>query len=90
VLDSPRAAVELNGGRQSLSSLASSRPSRNISRDWAIDKTTIGVTYDSEIELARQPVKKIGQELPNHPESVADIIDGKALPLSATSPSSPT
>lgn len=48
---------------------------QNMSRDWSIEKMTIGVTYDSNIELARKLVKKIGQELANDPEFAADIIE---------------
>ena len=47
---------------------------QNMSRDWAIDKMTIGVTYDSDVELARKLVKKIGQELAEDPEFAPDII----------------
>jgi moderate conductance mechanosensitive channel len=36
---------------------------------------TIGVTYDSDVELARKLVKKIGQELQKDPEFAADIIE---------------
>jgi moderate conductance mechanosensitive channel len=48
---------------------------QNMSRDWAIEKVTIGVTYDSDVELARKLVKKIGQELQKDPEFAADIIE---------------
>lgn len=48
---------------------------QNMSRDWAIEKMTIGVTYDSDVELARKLVKKIGQELAKDPEFAADIIE---------------
>jgi moderate conductance mechanosensitive channel len=47
---------------------------QNMSRDWAIEKITIGVTYDSDVELARKLVKKIGQELANDPEFAADTL----------------
>jgi small-conductance mechanosensitive channel len=48
---------------------------QNKSRDWAIDKMTIGVTYDSDVELARKLIKKIGQELAADPEFAADTIE---------------
>ncbi|NLS08307.1 mechanosensitive ion channel family protein [Rhizobium sp. P32RR-XVIII] len=48
---------------------------QNMSRDWSIEKMTIGVTYDSNIELARKLVKKIGQELAKDPEFAADTIE---------------
>ena len=41
---------------------------RNQSRDWVIDKMTIGITYDSDLEKARKLIKKIGQELAADPE----------------------
>jgi small-conductance mechanosensitive channel len=48
---------------------------QNMSRDWAIEKISIGVTYDSDVELARKLVKKIGQELAQDPEFAPDIIE---------------
>ena len=47
---------------------------QNMSRDWAIDKITISVTYDSDVDLARKLIKKIGQELAADPEFAADTI----------------
>jgi small-conductance mechanosensitive channel len=41
---------------------------QNMSRDWVIDKLTVGITYDSDIEKARKIVKRIGQELAADPE----------------------
>jgi moderate conductance mechanosensitive channel len=41
---------------------------QNLSRDWVIDKTTVGITYDSDIALARKLIKQIGQELQKVPE----------------------
>ncbi|QRY70528.1 mechanosensitive ion channel family protein (plasmid) [Ensifer sp. PDNC004] len=46
----------------------------NMSRDWVIDKMTINVTYDSDIELARKLIKKVGQELAADPEFAADTL----------------
>lgn len=48
---------------------------QNMSRDWAIEKMTIGVTHDADIELARKLVKSIGQELASDPEFAADILE---------------
>jgi small-conductance mechanosensitive channel len=48
---------------------------QNMSRDWVIDKMTIGVTYDSDVDLARKLIKKIGQELAVDPEFAADTIE---------------
>jgi len=47
---------------------------QNMSRDWVIDKMTIGVTYDSDVDLARKLIKKIGQELAADPEFAADTL----------------
>lgn len=41
---------------------------QNMSRDWVVEKMTIGVTYDSDIDLARKLIKKIGLELAEDPE----------------------
>jgi small-conductance mechanosensitive channel len=47
----------------------------NMSRDWVIDKITIGVTYDSNIELAKKLIKQIGLELAADPEFAPLIIE---------------
>jgi small-conductance mechanosensitive channel len=47
----------------------------NMSRDWVIDKFTIGITYDSDIERARKLVKAVGQELKADPEFGPHIIE---------------
>ena len=48
---------------------------QNMSRDWAVEKLTVGVTYDTDIEKARKIVKKVGQELAQDPELAAGIIE---------------
>lgn len=48
---------------------------QNMSRDWVIEKMTIGVTYDSDIDLARKLIKKVGQELVQDPEFAAGTIE---------------
>jgi small-conductance mechanosensitive channel len=48
---------------------------KNMSRDWAIDKLVIGITYDSDIEKARKIIKKIGLELAEDPEFKPDVIE---------------
>ena len=48
---------------------------QNQSRDWVIDKLTIGITYDSDIERARKLIKQIGQELAKDPEFAPLIIE---------------
>lgn len=47
---------------------------QNMSRDWVIEKTTLTVTYDSDVELARKLVKKIGQQLAEDPEFAASTL----------------
>jgi moderate conductance mechanosensitive channel len=41
---------------------------QNQSRDWTIDKLTVGITYDSDIDRARKLIKQIGLELAEDPE----------------------
>ncbi|MBM3628854.1 MAG: mechanosensitive ion channel family protein, partial [Alphaproteobacteria bacterium] len=41
---------------------------QNMSRDWVIDKTTISVTYDSDLELAKKLIKQVGRDLAADPE----------------------
>jgi small-conductance mechanosensitive channel len=50
---------------------------QNQSRDWVIDKITIGITYDSDIERARKLIKQIGLELAQDPDFAPLIL----LPL---------
>jgi len=40
----------------------------NHSRDWAMMKLKLRVTYDTDIERARKLIKKIGKDLLEHPE----------------------
>ena len=40
-----------------------------MSCDWVIDKITLGVTYDSDIDLARKLIKQVGLELAPNPNS---------------------
>lgn len=47
----------------------------NMSRDWVIDKLTIGVAYDTDLEKARKLIKKIGQEIAADPEFAGQIIE---------------
>ena len=48
---------------------------KNMSRDWVIEKMSINVTYDTDVELARKLVKQIGRELAEDPEFKASIIE---------------
>jgi small-conductance mechanosensitive channel len=48
---------------------------QNMSRDWVIDKMTIGVTYDSDFEKAKKLIKQVGKELAEDPEFAPHIIE---------------
>ena len=48
---------------------------KNLSRDWVIEKMSINVTYDTDIELARKLVKQIGRELAEDPEFKDSVIE---------------
>jgi moderate conductance mechanosensitive channel len=48
---------------------------QNMSRDWVIEKFSINVDYDTDIEKARKIIKKIGQRFAEDPEYAADIIE---------------
>ena len=40
----------------------------NYSRDWVMMKLPLRVTYDTDVDKVRKLVKKLGQELLNHPQ----------------------
>ena len=48
---------------------------QNMSRDWVIDKMTIGVSYDSDFDKAKKLIKQIGKELAEDPEFAPNIIE---------------
>jgi len=48
---------------------------QNMSRDYAIDKFRLTVTYDSDLDKARKLIKKIGLELMEDPELAGSIIE---------------
>ncbi len=48
---------------------------QNLSRDWVIDKVTIGVPYDTDLDLAKKIIKQIGRELMEDPEFGPNIIE---------------
>ncbi|MHB2166792.1 mechanosensitive ion channel family protein [Alsobacter sp. R-9] len=48
---------------------------QNLSRDWVIDKVTIGVTYDTDLDKAKKIIKQIGKELAADPEFAPNIIE---------------
>ncbi|WEZ85420.1 mechanosensitive ion channel family protein (plasmid) [Rhizobium sp. 32-5/1] len=41
---------------------------QNLSRDWVVEKLTVTVGYDTDVDKARKIIKKIGQELLADPE----------------------
>jgi len=47
----------------------------NMSRDWVIDKMTINVTYDTDLDLAKKVIKQVGKELAADPEFAPNIIE---------------
>jgi len=48
---------------------------QNMSRDWVIDKLTIGITYDSDLAKARKIIKDIGKQLAENPEFAPHILE---------------
>jgi small-conductance mechanosensitive channel len=48
---------------------------QNQSRDWVIDKIVIGVTYDSDLTLAKKLIKQIGLDLAKDPEFAPLILE---------------
>jgi len=47
---------------------------QNSSRDWVIDKMTLGITYDSNIDEAKKIIKRIGKELAEIPDFKPHIL----------------
>jgi small-conductance mechanosensitive channel len=48
---------------------------QNMSRDWVIDKLTIGVTYDTDLEKAKKLIKQVGKDLAIDPEFAPNLIE---------------
>jgi len=48
---------------------------QNSSRDWVIDKMTVGLTYDTDLVKVKKIIKEIGKELAQSPEFAADILE---------------
>ncbi len=46
----------------------------NYSRDWAIMKLPLRLTYDTDPEKVRKLIKKLGQELQEHPDFGGDFL----------------
>jgi small-conductance mechanosensitive channel len=47
----------------------------NYSRDWVIDKLTLGVTYDTDLDKVKKLIKQVGKELVADPEFAPHIIE---------------
>nr|WP_279306588.1 mechanosensitive ion channel family protein [Microvirga solisilvae] len=47
----------------------------NMSRDWVIDKMTINVTYDTDLDKAKKVIKQIGKDLAADSEIAPNIIE---------------
>ncbi len=47
----------------------------NMSRDWVIDKLSIGVTYDTDVDKVKRIIKDIGKELGENEEFKPHIIE---------------
>ena len=47
---------------------------QNLSRDWVIDKITVGVTYDTDLDLVKKVIKQVGKEIMADPELARDIL----------------
>lgn len=48
---------------------------QNMSRDWVIDKMTVSVTFDTDLDRAKKIIKQIGKELGQDPEFAPHIIE---------------
>jgi moderate conductance mechanosensitive channel len=48
---------------------------QNMSRDWVIDKLTISLTYDTDLDKVKKLIKEIGKELAQDPELAPHIIE---------------
>jgi moderate conductance mechanosensitive channel len=47
----------------------------NYSRDWVIDKMTVSVIYDTDLDKVKKIIKQIGKELQADPELASHIIE---------------
>ena len=48
---------------------------QNMSRDWVIDKMSVGVTYDTDVDKVKKLVKQIGKDLAAIPEFAPHILE---------------
>ena len=59
-----------------------------MSRDWVIDKLSVGVTYDTDLDQAKKIIKQIGKELQADPEFAPHIIETLKMQGSSSSATS--
>jgi small-conductance mechanosensitive channel len=48
---------------------------QNMSRDWVIDKMTLGLVYGTDLDKVKKVLKQIGKELSANPEFAPDILE---------------
>ena len=48
---------------------------QNMSRDWVIDKVTLGLTYDTDLDKVKKIIKQVGKQLLADPELAPSIIE---------------
>ncbi|MSP52610.1 MAG: mechanosensitive ion channel family protein [Alphaproteobacteria bacterium] len=48
---------------------------QNMGRDWVIDKLTVGVTYNTDLDKVKKMVKEIGKELAKDPKFSPNFIE---------------
>ncbi|MFO1067322.1 MAG: mechanosensitive ion channel [Geminicoccaceae bacterium] len=48
---------------------------QNMSRDWVIDKLSVGVTYDTDLDKVKKVIKKVSAELMADPELAPHFIE---------------
>jgi small-conductance mechanosensitive channel len=48
---------------------------QNMSRDWVIDKLTVGVTYDTDLDKVKRVIKQVSKELLADPELAPHFLE---------------
>ena len=48
---------------------------QNMSRDWVIDKLSVSVTYDTDLDKVKKVIKEVSKELMADPELAANVIE---------------